>query len=279
MNMAFDEERALYGTNDALVRNCRFTGPADGESALKECARIRTEDCVFDLRYPLWHVRGLEIEGCRFTENARAALWYSSGIAASSTVFGGVKAFRECSSAVLEDCTAESGEFGWFCRDFTMKRCTLSGEYAMMHSSDVCFENVAYKGRYGLQYIEGGEFSGCDITSRDAFWHARGVTVRDSILRGEFLGWYSHGLTLVNCRIISSQPLCYCTDLRLVGCELTDCDLCFEKSDLEADITAPVESIKNPRSGRISVPAVEELVMTDAESTAEIIITSPDLQK
>ena len=35
-NKIFDEERALYGSNQLLVKNCSFDGPADGESALKE---------------------------------------------------------------------------------------------------------------------------------------------------------------------------------------------------------------------------------------------------
>ena len=34
-NMTMDGERALYGSSDITVRNCRFDGPADGESALK----------------------------------------------------------------------------------------------------------------------------------------------------------------------------------------------------------------------------------------------------
>lgn len=32
-NQTFDEERALYGSSQLLVRNCAFDGPADGESA------------------------------------------------------------------------------------------------------------------------------------------------------------------------------------------------------------------------------------------------------
>ena len=35
-NQTFDMERALYGSNNILVRNCNFDGPEDGESALKE---------------------------------------------------------------------------------------------------------------------------------------------------------------------------------------------------------------------------------------------------
>lgn len=39
-NQSFDEERALYGSRGLEIRNCRFDGPADGESALKESADI-----------------------------------------------------------------------------------------------------------------------------------------------------------------------------------------------------------------------------------------------
>lgn len=39
-NRTFDEERALYGSDGILVRNCRFDGPADGESALKESRNV-----------------------------------------------------------------------------------------------------------------------------------------------------------------------------------------------------------------------------------------------
>ena len=36
-NKRFDEERALYGSREILVKDCAFDGPADGESAFKEC--------------------------------------------------------------------------------------------------------------------------------------------------------------------------------------------------------------------------------------------------
>ena len=35
-HQTFDAERALYGIRDAQVIHCRFAGPQDGESALKE---------------------------------------------------------------------------------------------------------------------------------------------------------------------------------------------------------------------------------------------------
>lgn len=40
-NQTFDVERALYGSHDILVKDCSFDGPADGESAFKECGKCR----------------------------------------------------------------------------------------------------------------------------------------------------------------------------------------------------------------------------------------------
>ena len=52
-----DEERALYGSEGILVKDCRFDGPADGESALKECTDVQVENSYFNLRYPLCMIR------------------------------------------------------------------------------------------------------------------------------------------------------------------------------------------------------------------------------
>ena len=66
-NQTFDQERALYGARNVKTANCRFDGPADGESAFKECANIAAENCFFNLRYPFWHDRGLVVNGCELT--------------------------------------------------------------------------------------------------------------------------------------------------------------------------------------------------------------------
>ena len=41
-------------------------------------------------------------------------------------------------------------------------------------------------------------------------------------MKGEYLAWYSDGLTLINCRIIGTQPFCYCRNLKLIDCEMVD---------------------------------------------------------
>ena len=40
-NQTFDKEREFYGSSDVTVVNCKFEGPADGESAFKESDQDR----------------------------------------------------------------------------------------------------------------------------------------------------------------------------------------------------------------------------------------------
>ena len=270
----FDEERALYGAKDVVVNECRFDGPADGESAIKEAANVETNKCFFNLRYPFWHVHGLKINDCELTELCRAALWYSDGISITDTKLHGIKALRECQNAMLKGCDIVSPEFGWSVTNIEMYDSKAESEYFMMRSENIRFENVAFKGKYSFQYIKNAVFENCTFDTKDAFWHGENVTVRNSVVKGEYLAWYSDGLTLENCKIIGTQPLCYCKNLKLINCEMTDTDLCFEKSEVFAEITTPVISIKNPLSGKIAVPEVGEVIMDDENAKGEVVITT-----
>ena len=269
----FDEERALYGAKDLVVTQCRFDGPADGESALKEAANIETNKCFFNLRYPFWHVQGLKIKDCELTELCRAALWYSDHITITDSKLHGIKALRECRDAVLKNCDIISPEFGWSVTNIEMYDTTAKSEYFMMRSENIRFKNVDFTGKYSFQYIKNAVFENCRFDTKDAFWHGENVLVKDSVVKGEYLAWYANGLTFENCRIIGTQPLCYCKNLKLINCEMVDADLCFEKSDVFAEVTTPVLSIKNPRSGKITVPAVGEVIMYDAKSYGEVRIS------
>lgn len=271
-NQTFDEERALYGSQDLLVEDCSFDGPADGESALKESRNIQVVHSFFNLRYPFWHVHGLKLSGSEMTELCRAALWYSDHIEITDTRLHGIKALRECSDVTMKDCDILSPEFGWSVQGIRMEDSSAESEYFMMRSSDLHFRNVQMKGKYSFQYIENSVFEHCRFDTKDAFWHAKNVVVRDSVVKGEYLAWYCENVTFENCQIIGTQPLCYCKGLKLINCEMIDTDLAFERSDVEATITTPVISIKNPLSGHITVPAVGE-VIHDIPEAGDGIVT------
>ena len=272
-NQTFDQERALYGSHGLLLKDSAFDGPADGESALKESSDIQVDHVFCNLRYPFWHDHRLTIQNSEMTELCRAALWYSDHITITGTKLHGIKALRECQDVVMENCDILSPEFGWSVQNMEMRHCKAESEYFMMRSENLRFSEVEFKGKYSFQYIKNAVFENCNFDTKDAFWHAENVTVRDSVVKGEYLAWYSNGLTLINCKIIGTQPFCYCQNLKLVNCQMLDADLCFEKSQVEATVTTPVISIKNPLSGRIQVPAVGEIIRNDENSKGEIIIT------
>ena len=271
-NQTFDKEREFYGSSDVTVINCKFEGLADGESAFKESRNVTVDGCLWNLRYPFWHDTGVTMKNTELTELCRAAFWYSEKIEIRDSKLHGVKAMRECADITIRKSDIVSPEFGWSVSNIRVEDSTAAGEYFMMRSSDLAFKNVEFTGKYSFQYVENAVIEECVLHTKDAFWHAKNVVVRNCVVEGEYLAWYAENITFENCKISGTQPFCYCKNLKLVNCEMIDADLSFEKSEVEAELTAPIVSIKNPKSGYIRVPAVGELIMDDPEAKCEVVM-------
>ncbi len=276
-NKQYDEERALYGIKSSEVIGCTFDGPADGESALKECRDITVENCDFRLRYPFWHVEGARINDIRMTETCRAALWYCKDANIHNSKLHGIKALRECQNITLDGCDIISAEFGWKCGDLNISNTSLSGEYPFFMCRRMELDGFELKGKYSFQYVEDVVIRNCTLMTKDAFWHAKNVTVYDSVISGEYLAWYSENLRLVRCKITGTQPLCYCKGLILEDCETEGCDLSFENSDVRATVKGNIVSVKNPVSGYVCADSIGEIIVDEehkALSTCEISVSS-----
>lgn len=270
----YDEERALYNVTDAEIDNCTFAGPADGESALKECRNVAVKNCSFSLRYPLWHAENFTVENCNMDELTRAALWYTKNGKLYGCKLGGIKALRECDDSYLENCEIVSPEFGWRCRGVEINGGSIISEYFLFECKNIKLKDVKMKGKYSFQYVENALIENCEFDTKDAFWHCKNMTVKNTVLKGEYLGWYSDGLTLINCHIIGTQPLCYCKNLTLINCTTEGCDLAFEYSDVQATIDGHIISVKNPKSGTITVDSADEIIYGDnvIPCTGEVIL-------
>lgn len=262
-NQEFGGERPLFGLHDA--RLTRVVVHA-GESALKHVKHLAVTDSQFEGKYPFWHAEDVEIEGCRFTPGARAAIWYVKNVSMTGCTIDAPKMFRDAFGLTLTDIVfSDALETLWNCASIRMQRCrTEHADYLFMHSRDIAVEDYVQHGNYSFQYCRNISIANAEIHSKDAFWNSENITVRDSLIDGEYLGWHTKGLTLINCRIKGAQPFCYCEGLKLVNCTMDpDCDLGFEYSEVDADIAGPVTSIKNPASGRIRCASVGEVILDE----------------
>lgn len=259
-NCSFGGERPLFASHGVILDHVTFTA---GESALKCCTDVHADGCVFQGKYPLWHTHRFSIDNCVFESGARAALWYSTGCRMTDTLVEAPKMFREMQDLKLSGVRMpDAQETLWHCTDVELDDVSVeNADYLFMHSANIRIRNYRQRGNYSFQYCRDVTIGDADIHSKDAFWGTENVTVRNSTLIGEYLGWHSHNLTLIGCRIGGTQPLCYCRHLRLVDCTFdADADLAFEDSDVVAEIRGAVTSIKNPRTGRITLDSLGEYI-------------------
>ena len=270
----FDEERALYNLKQTSVIRCRFAGPADGESVLKEAKDVKVSECDFSLRYPMWHVDGYELSNSVMDELTRAALWYTTDGRIQNCRINGIKAVRECKDIEIDKCEIDSCEFGWKSNNIIMTNTKINSEYIFLDSNNVILKNVNMTGKYSFQYMNNLEIANSVLDTKDAFWHSKNVTVKNSIVKGEYLAWFSENLTLIDCEIIGTQPLCYCKNLKLINCTMKDTDLSFEYSDVNAEIIGNIDSVKNPKSGTIIADSVGDIIFGDAviECSGEVLL-------
>lgn len=269
----FGGERPLFGSQHIKLENVTIHA---GESALKCCEDVEAIHCRFEGKYPFWHVDGFRITDCEFTPGARAALWYSRNLEMTDTRVDAPKMFREMSGIKLRNVVIPDGEETlWHCSDVDIHNVEIArADYLFMHSRGIRIDGWRQHGNYSFQYCSDVEIRNAEIHSKDAFWATENVTIYDSVLTGEYLGWHSHGLRLVRCRISGTQPLCYAHGLILEDCEFApDCDLAFEDSDLKASIRGHVTSIKNPAAGSIHAGSIGELIIdkfSKAQTPVEI---------
>lgn len=260
----FDCERALYNLKNSTVENCIFAGPADGESVLKEARDIKVKDSSFSLRYPMWHVNSFTLENSKMDELCRAALWYCRDGFVWGCDLGGIKAVRECENISVKKSRINSCEFGWKSHGISVEDSEISSEYLFLDSKNVRLDRVKMDGKYSFQYMENLEITDSNLDTKDAFWHSKNVTVRNCEVKGEYPGWFSDGLTLIDCKISGTQPFCYCKNLTLINCTMDSCDLSFEYSEVNADIRGHIDSVKNPKSGKITADSIGQVIWEDA---------------
>ncbi len=269
----FKGERPLFKTRNLFFSNCDFQ---EGESALKECMDISVNRCRFWGKYPLWHNRGVKIKDCVFNEECRAAVWYSDRVSINNCTINAPKFLRDSKAVCLRNTRINGAEILWHCKDVNIFDTSIDSDYLLYFSRNIEIKNLTLTGNYSFQNTENVVLKNCKLDSKDTFWNSNNVTVYDSELKGAYLGWYSKNLTLINCVIKGIQPLCYAENLVMKNCEMVDADLCFEYSDLDAEIIGTINSVKNPVNGKIIAEKINKIILDDPDiDESNIKILSP----
>lgn len=271
-NQNFEEERALYRLHDSEIDSCNFSGKKDGESPLKEANNLKVFGCNFDLRYALWHVENSEVKECTFSTAARAPFWYNRNVKFESINSDAPKAFRECKNIELLNCKIMSEEPFWKIRKFTGISSDFSGFYSFFMCKNVFLDNVKIDGKYSFQYCNNVVIKNSVLNTKDGFWHSNHVIVENSIIKGEYIGWYGRNLTFVNCTIESHQGFCHSKNVKFINCKMPNSDLVFEDSTIRGNIIGKIESIKNPKSGKIVVDEVGTMIQDKVNRVVRTIV-------
>ena len=258
----FEGERALFKKANADIRNCVFD---NGESPLKESKNLSLRDCTFGWKYPLWYGENFEVRNCTFLEMARAGIWYTKDSTFKHLVIYAPKEFRHANSIVIEDVRFEKAdETLWWCYDVTLKNSYAKGSYLLMQSKNVLVDHLELDGDYAFDGGENIVVRHSVLHTKDAFWNCKNVTIEDSEIDGEYFGWNSENVTLIRCKIRSHQGFCYMKGIKLVDCVIENSDLTFEYcSDIDANITSEIDSVKNPLSGSIKAKNIKTIIRDD----------------
>ncbi len=269
----FEGERSLFRSSSLDIRDSVF---GFGESPLKESKMIRLTDCTFEWKYPLWYSEGISAKGTKLEVGARAGIWYTKNISMNRCDILAPKTFRRSEGILLKSVRIPNAdETMWSCRDINLYDVTVRGDYFGMNCIGVNAEKLDIEGGYAFDGAMNVILKNSRLISKDVFWNAENVIVYDSVIVGEYIGWNSKNIKFINCKIESNQGFCYMDNVVLENCELTNTDLAFEYSTVNADIRSSIVSIKNPISGKIMVDSVGEIIIDEhkrGDTTAEIII-------
>ena len=263
-NTSFGGERPLFAQHDLRLENVTIT---DGESGIKCCRNIEADRCRFIGKYPWWHVNGSLITNCYFEVGSRSAIWYSNDMVMRDCVIDAPKFFREMRGLTLEHVQLnDADETFWRVQNLTIRQVKLhEGTYPFMFCENVDVDGLESDSKYVFQYVRNAVVRNANIVTKDAFWETENVTIYDSVLDGEYLGWHSKNLRLVRCHIAGEQPLCYIDGLVLEDCTFdAACDRAFEESrNIQAEIKGAITNIKNPVSGRIVADAIGSVTIDE----------------
>lgn len=259
-NKYFEGERILYGLQNAKLEGITF---GNGESPLKEAKDITISDSIFKWKYPLWYDDNVQVSNTSFETMSRSGIWYTNNIKIKNSALQAPKLFRRSNHIELDNVHfSDAEETMWSCKDIRIANSQINGDYFGKDSENIYLDNVSVIGNYVFDGAKNVEVHNSTLISKDAFWNCENVVIYDSTIDGEYLAWNTKNIKFINCKIESEQGLNYIDELVIRNTNLIHTDLAFEYvENLDVELNTGIDSIKNPVSGKITVPHIGKLIL------------------
>lgn len=66
-----------------------------------------------------------------------------------------------------------------------------------------------------------------------------------------------------NSRLGGIKALRECENISLKNCTMEECDLAFERSTIDVEVSGKIDSIKNPLAGKITADSIGQIIMEE----------------
>lgn len=141
----FEGERPLFKSTNMEIKDSVFLA---GESPIKESKNIKAYNCKFWSKYPFWHNKDVEINESYFTEDSRAAIWYTNNVLMNNCKVDASKIFRDAKNITINKTKMNTEETLWDCKNVKILDSDFKGNYLLLHGADIELNNFKLDGNY-----------------------------------------------------------------------------------------------------------------------------------
>ena len=152
---------ALWYTTDIAIKDTKL----HGIKALRECSRVKMDDC--DIVSPEfgWFVHDIEMKNC--SAESEYFMMRSERLHFSDVRMKGKYSFQYIQDSMFEDCVFDTKDAFWHARNVMVRNSVVKGEYLAWYCENVTFENCKIIGTQPFCYCKNLKLVDCEMIDTD----------------------------------------------------------------------------------------------------------------
>lgn len=152
---------ALWYAEDGIIRDCEL----GGVKALRECCRIRLENCRIRSTEFGWNCTDVTVHGGEL--ESEYVFMGSRNLHIDHLHFKGKYSFQYVENMVIEDSTLDTKDAFWHCRNVVVRNSVVKGEYLAWYSENLTLENCRIIGTQPFCYCKNLKLINCTMEDAD----------------------------------------------------------------------------------------------------------------